>query len=119
MPRSKPSYCEYGCGGSTEMQSQKVSSRRFCRKRLGMDYQLRKKANIAASMKAGILKFKHVDIGPVGAWGVPKNDSKIRNWPEYCLAPYNEDIKFDFVLVDGRFRPACCYVTWAKLVTTR
>lgn len=50
--------------------------------------------------------LRHVDIGPVGAWGYPLDESNKRDWPHYSLALQNEK-PFDIYFVDGRFRVAC------------
>lgn len=111
---NKPIYLEFGCGGSTEiaismdcpMIVSVDSDREWIRK-------LNEKSNVAARVKNGTLLFDHIDIGPVGAWGVPKDDSKIRSWPKYCLAPFRRGIQYEYILVDGRFRVACACVAWA------
>ena len=48
-----------------------------------------------------------VNIGPVGAWGWPKNDLYRDFWPSYPSAVQNEKEPFDVYFVDGRFRVAC------------
>lgn len=110
----KPTYLEFGSGGSTE-----IAVAIGCPMIVSVEsdanwiMKLREKDAIAARVKAGTLQFKHVDIGPVGDWGVPKDESKIRNWPAYCLAPFGIGLEYKFILVDGRFRNACAYVAWA------
>jgi hypothetical protein len=52
--------------------------------------------------------LRHVDVGPVGQWGVPMGPEKIRNWPRYALDPFAAtDLDFDVILVGGRFRAHC------------
>jgi len=50
--------------------------------------------------------IRHINIGPVGGWGYPEDDSRKPNWPDYSTAP-RQDQPFDFYFVDGRFRVAC------------
>ena len=110
----KPFYLEYGCGGSTE-----IAVALGCKAIVAVDSDinwidsLKQKPPIAERIAKGTLFFEYVDIGPVGAWGFPKDSSKIRNWPNYVLAPYQHPYQFDFILVDGRFRNACAYAAWA------
>ncbi|HEX8206168.1 MAG TPA: hypothetical protein VF587_08925 [Solirubrobacteraceae bacterium] len=53
----------------------------------------------------------HVDIGPTGAWGRPRDESRFAAWHRYPQAGYDElrsrRLKADVILVDGRFRVAC------------
>lgn len=51
----------------------------------------------------------HVDIGPTGAWGRPKNKSAWRHFHRYPLAIWDQPFfrHPDVILIDGRFRPAC------------
>ena len=50
-------------------------------------------------------KFIHVDIGQVGAWGMPIHKSL--KWLDYSNKVNDELASFDVYLVDGRFRIAC------------
>lgn len=56
--------------------------------------------------------FKHVDIGPVGAWGVPVGDSGRKRYPLYSVTPFegcesSSECPYDLIFIDGRFRVAC------------
>jgi len=54
------------------------------------------------------LELVHVDIGPVGRWSYPVDDSRKDNWPMYSKAPWQcAKVVPDLVFVDGRFRRAC------------
>jgi hypothetical protein len=78
--------------------------------------KMKEKPKIAEREKQGTLVFEHIDIGPVGEWGVPRDESKIRNWPNYCISPFKRGIEYGYILVDGRFRNACAYVSWAFML---
>lgn len=49
------------------------------------------------------------DIGPVGNWGIPIDESKRDAWPRYHADVWNDvpSDTVDCVFVDGRFRVAC------------
>ncbi|MFO1236501.1 MAG: hypothetical protein U1F24_05695 [Alphaproteobacteria bacterium] len=101
-------YLEYGCGGSTVMAAQvsRATIYSIDTDRAWIE-RLKEQEDIQTALKAGRVSFRHVDIGPVGAWGLPAGETKIRNWPSYCIDPFAlTDFRFDLILVDGRFRTA-------------
>jgi len=109
LVENNPCYLEFGCGGSTE-----IAVALGCKLMVSVDSDpnwieaLKKKEAVAAAIERNALFFEHIDIGPVGAWGAPTDDSKIRNWPRYYLTPFTKyDFLYDLVLIDGRFRNAC------------
>lgn len=110
----QPVYLEFGCGGSTE-----IAVKTGCPIIVSVDSdvswikKLSEREEISKRINSGSLIFKHVDIGAVGDWGVPKGDDKIRNWPKYCIAPFGIGYEYKYILVDGRFRNSCAYVSWA------
>jgi hypothetical protein len=54
-------------------------------------------------------KFIHIDIGKLGKWGTPIDESKKDYWPRYCTYVWQDhrSINADLYLIDGRFRVAC------------
>lgn len=107
-------YLEFGSGGSTELA---VASQIFKMVSIESDpnwvNSLRSKPAIAEAVSAGRLLFELVDIGPVGDWGVPKDHSKIQNWPRYFLTPFTKfEHQYDCILIDGRFRLACAFAAY-------
>lgn len=48
-----------------------------------------------------------VNIGPVGEWGYPLDESYKDQWPLYSSLAFQGKTAYDLVLVDGRFRIAC------------
>lgn len=104
---SASSYVEFGCGGSTVLA---------CQKSLQFVVSLDSSHDwIAKTWRACQRNGKLVpqmifaDIGPVGEWGRPVDESCKHRWPIYSAAvwdiPQAEDA--DFFLIDGRFRVAC------------
>jgi hypothetical protein len=69
-------------------------------------------AAVAGAEATGRLRLLHADIGPTGEWGVPVDRSARPRWPGYAAAPWPvleaAGAWPDLVLVDGRFRVACC-----------
>jgi len=67
---------------------------------------------IAPRCADGSTSLLYADIGPVADWGRPADRSAIRQWSRYISAGWAEWARReslpDLVLVDGRFRIACC-----------
>ncbi len=100
-------YLEFGTGGSTVLAARLVrhsviavdSSREW----------LDRVAAACPAERSAKLLLNHVDIGPVGNWGVPQDEATRPRWPSYHNAIWAnaEAEQADLVLVDGRFRVAC------------
>lgn len=102
-------YLEFGCGGSTALALQKSKGMVVS---VESDAQwiakLKESPDIMKAVQAGRLAFYHADIGPVGPWGVPKDESRLKAWKSYYTAPWTfRDFDYDLVLIDGRFRVMC------------
>ena len=67
---------------------------------------------IAPRCADGSVSILHADIGPVADWGRPADRSAVRKWSAYLSSGWMEWARRgtmpDLVLVDGRFRVACC-----------
>lgn len=102
-------FLEFGCGGSTLLAIQ--HSLHFIASvdtDLSWIEKLKAKDIVNKAVSSRRLHFIHVDLGPVGEWGIPSGESKIRSWPKYYTTPYLRfDWEFDLILVDGRFRVPC------------
>ncbi|ONG53374.1 hypothetical protein BKE38_12230 [Pseudoroseomonas deserti] len=65
---------------------------------------------IAAAITAGRLTLRHGDIGPVVAWGRPRDSQAMARWPDYVATFWEEWSRRgalpQLVFVDGRFRVA-------------
>jgi hypothetical protein len=106
---SSTCYLEYGAGGST-LLAVRSASKQIVSIETDSAWiaRLKQHEEIAAAITAHRLIFRHIDVGPVGEWGVPKGDEKLRNWPRYAMEPFiSTDFDFDTILVDGRFRVHC------------
>lgn len=57
----------------------------------------------------------HSDIGPTREWGLPVDDAGWKNYPAYALDAWAQcrgrGLQPDLILIDGRFRVACCLAT--------
>lgn len=106
-------YAEFGTGGSTLLAVRAgfetvvgvESDPEWARK-------VREDAAVAPLVASGRAAILHADIGPVGAWGSPLDKSSQPLWPRYIATMWEEWARRgafpDLVLVDGRFRVACC-----------
>lgn len=117
-------YAEFGTGGSTLLASRAgfetlvgvESDPEWARK-------VREDPAIAPLVAAGRASILHADIGPVGEWGAPVGRAMAERWPRYLAtmwAEWDRRALFpDLVLVDGRFRVACCLSVALLAAATR
>ena len=101
-------YMEFGSGGSTLLA---VRSPAKVILTIESDPawldKLREHPEIAEAAASQRLFLTHADIGPVGEWGSPADESRRADWPRYYADPFfATDILFDLILIDGRFRVA-------------
>lgn len=100
----KASLLEFGAGGSTVTAAQHVS------RIVSVDSDPAWLAKVAADPALAGRDFTpfHADIGPVGEWGYPLDEARLRDWPRYHAAIWRSMTGSpDAVLIDGRFRVAC------------
>jgi len=107
------SYFELGMGGSTLM-----AARSGVEQIVSVDSDntwieaVRMHPEIAPRCANGSVSLLYADIGPVADWGRPADRSAVRQWSRYISAGWAEWARRqslpDLVLVDGRFRVACC-----------
>ncbi len=100
-------YLEFGSGGSTVLASRLVRD-----SVIAVDSSRDWLDNVAAACPAersARLDLHHVDIGPLGNWGVPTDEATRPRWPDYHLGVWANPAaeRADLVLVDGLFRVAC------------
>lgn len=71
------------------------------------------------AIESGKLTFHHIDIGAIGDWGYPANESKKDSWSNYSTEIFNIIDKniIDTVFIDGRFRVACTASTILNVKT--
>ena len=104
---------EYGAGGSTllaaELGTPVVSVES------DGDWARGMRAWFARTPAQSLVEILHVDLGPVRAWGFPRDAEHWRAFPSYPLAVWDRlgrDLpQPDVVLVDGRFRTGCALAT--------
>ena len=101
-------YMEFGSGGSTLL-----AVRSPARVILSVESdpawleKIRAHPEIAQAVARQRLFLTHADIGPVGEWGSPTDETRRAQWPRYYADPFfATDILFDLILIDGRFRVA-------------
>jgi len=106
-------YAEFGTGGSTPLAL-----------RLGIETlvaveadpawaeAVRQTPEVSAAVAEGRATVLHADIGAIADWGTPVDKEPSRLWPRYVSFMWREWARRasfpDVVLVDGRFRVACC-----------
>ncbi len=98
------SLLEFGCGGSTLVAARQV------RRIVSVDSDPVWLSKVQADIAGEAVEFTpyHADIGPVGEWGYPTDESRIRDWPRYHTQIWRSmSGSPDAVLIDGRFRVAC------------
>lgn len=106
-------YLEYGSGASTLRACRVSSVQRIWSVESDLIYA---KSNVLNDLDAerrvanGQLRLLHVDIGPTQYWGYPTDITRRFFWPAYAIAPWIDCADWDLILVDGRFRVACCIV---------
>ena len=106
--RGASCYLEYGAGGSTFLILKETSIPDATSVESDphwLDY-LRNWPLIREN-EGKRLHFLHVDIGKTRAWGLPRQISMIKHFPDYSALPFRSGKKYDTVFIDGRFRIAC------------
>lgn len=106
-------FLEYGAGGSTVLAAKMGVN--YC-------YSVESDRNFADAVREKIdiyknstIKFIVPDIGPVGDWGYPKDNSQCHKWHNYALYVWDIIHKNnrmpELILVDGRFRISCFLIS--------
>ena len=101
---------EFGCGGST-MLALKLGVPHIFSTESDPEWaeKLRTSSELTSLPEECRPAIRYCDIGPVGEWGAPVDESGRERWPRYHADVWNDvaSNKVDCVLVDGRFRVAC------------
>ena len=98
------SLLEFGCGGSTLVAARQV------RRIVSVDSDPVWLGKVQSEVAREVVEFTpvHANIGPVGEWGYPTDEGRIRDWPRYHAHIWRSmGGSPDAVLIDGRFRVAC------------
>jgi len=103
-------YLEYGSGGSTYQASLRNNLKKIIS--IESDIIWSNKLKTLIKNKENI-DFKYIDMKTLpNDWGNPGKDSNLEDWVKYNGAIYFLDknliSKIDLILIDGRFRVACC-----------
>jgi hypothetical protein len=108
-------YFEYGTGGSTRLALMSTIEKIVA---IDSDAAWIKKLSeepiVAKAINSSKITLKHVDIGPVKAWGWPVSEDSKSLWPNYVNSIDSISFMPDVVLVDGRFRAACALKVFMK-----
>jgi hypothetical protein len=100
------SYFEYGCGGSTVLANSYPNIKSIVSIDSCSEWIEKTKLQISNTAK---VNFYYVDInGNCTGWGAPIDNSKKSDWIKYPSSILEQKEDFDLILVDGRFRIACC-----------
>ncbi len=101
-------YGEYGVGQSTLWVYRNTGS-----KILSVDSSSEWIGAVARDLAAdrSRLEVEWVDIGPLGQWGSPLTFARRKNFRDYVASIWRHSEKPDLVLIDGRFRIACLFVS--------
>lgn len=101
---------EFGSGGSSQffLEHQVRSLMSIESDKLWLEKLLTNPA-VFTYHQNGVWTPLHINIGPVGEWGVPLYKHPKVNWLDYHQHCWrvSKDNSFDLVLIDGRFRVAC------------
>ena len=103
-------YLEFGSGGSTIYMIKNSKAKKIISVDSDKDWVKKINESLNESQK-NRLHIEHCNIGQVGSWGVPRNNSHIDSYWRYMVTPWGYatkiSIKPDLILIDGRFRVAC------------
>jgi len=102
-------YVEFGSGASTVLAAGLVEESviTFDSSRQWLD-------RVAAACRNNKTRLtpelSFLDIGEIGEWGYPRDETACRCWPIYHSSMWDDPrhAAGDLYLVDGRFRVACC-----------
>lgn len=101
-------YLEFGSGGSTFTALLNTDAKVFSvESNLDFINHLRTWDYILQEENKNRLVFEHIEIGKVGKWGKPLEIEKKTLFPNYYESIFKKyDVRFDCILIDGRFRIA-------------
>ncbi|KAJ1626739.1 hypothetical protein T492DRAFT_842918 [Pavlovales sp. CCMP2436] len=98
-------YAEWGCGGST---TRVLASTRADVYSLDSSADWLRNVDMAVSSAyPGRFHPRHVDLGPLGAWGWPNGTLTRKDGARYFTGLDAQIPNADLILIDGRWRTAC------------
>jgi protein O-GlcNAc transferase len=100
-------YFEFGSGGSTYQAIKRVNLQSIISIESDIRWYNRIKDLIGVDSR---LNYKYVDIkAAANNWGRPGPGSSLEDWKKYSESICDTNLpKIDYILIDGRFRVACC-----------
>lgn len=103
---------EYGSGGST-VEAARQQHPFIMSVESDLDWAKNLHEVLKRDYPAARVLLQWVDIGPTKEWGFPMDERAWRNWSNYSLAIWRNDLfqQPDLVLIDGRFRVGCFLAT--------
>jgi hypothetical protein len=111
-------FLEYGAGGSTALAARHGVPKIYSVES-DAAYVAAVEAKVAAIGSGSTLHAIYADIGPTGGFGHPRDQSGIERWPAYSAHVWDVMAGAgdtpDMILVDGRFRVACCLRSFMKM----
>lgn len=109
MLRNASSYQEFGAGGSTVLAVATPGIRHIHAVESSREWseKLTSRADILSAVSKGRLQLVHVDIGPTGSLGYPKDQTSKHSWRSYSEEAAKSELIFDVMFFDGPFRVAC------------
>ncbi len=108
-------FVEYGCGGTTLYAANHAKVPAVFSVDTGANWISKVSTNLSSDVN---ISLAHVDLGPVGDWGVPASTIHYNRFWEYPTIPWTQcwasGAVPDTILIDGRFRVACFLYTLLK-----
>jgi protein O-GlcNAc transferase len=100
-------YFEFGSGGSTYQAIKRANLQSIISVESDIRWYNRIKDLIGVDSR---LNYKYVDIkAAANNWGRPGPGSSLEDWKKYSETICDTNLpKIDYILIDGRFRVACC-----------
>jgi hypothetical protein len=106
-------YMEFGSGGSTYQASIRPNIKSICT--VESDLEWIKKLKLTISKE--FIDYNYIDIKAIpNSWGYPGKDCKPDDMKKYSDVRVRSDT--DLVLIDGRFRVACCLKLFEQIKDT-
>jgi hypothetical protein len=104
-------YFEYGSGGTTYQASLNPNIKKIIS--IESDYEVHNKIKNMITQNKEKITFQYCDMKTLpNTWGNPGKDSTLNDWINYSnqIINLNKNISsnIDLLVIDGRFRVACC-----------
>ena len=104
-------YLEFGSGNSTRLAASRKGIARIHVVESDPEFfssQVRVDPAVDSALGEGRLEVSFANLGPISHWGHPEDESHKHLWPLYPLGAFSSEVRWNLILVDGRFRVACC-----------